>query len=190
MSTLPENAKIVFEWEFVDIYNRDQILFDGTTKLFQRVQRVPWGLCIPVVWDKILLAYQRQPMKEDRYFSHIGGNFNRWEDPEAGIKREFLEETWMTAKVCELRKHFVKGRIIVTDTYYYIMRDCTKIQEQMLDPGAEELLVKEVSFDEYIDLLIRGKCAWFGRREEVMLMKIDNKLEDFKRHLFVPHVEN
>ncbi len=181
---LPQNAVKVFEGKFVDVYDWEQELFDGTTKIFQSVRRLPGWLCIPVVWDKILLAYQQQPRKEDWYWWHIWWNFDRWEDPLEGIKRELLEETWMISDSIELRRHYSNGRIINTEIYYFIVRDLKKIQEQKLDEGWERLEVREVSFDDYINLLIRWECGWHYWREEVMLMKIDNKLEDFRRHLF------
>lgn len=184
MTALPENSKKVFEWNFFDIYNREQELYDGSTRTFEKCLRRPSVWAIPVHKDKILVVYQQQPHKVEPYYGHLGWILEKDEDPLEWIKREFLEESGMVAETYEFYKFYEFAGVLEWSKYFYILRWVKKIQEQQLDQGSEIITVKEVSFDEYVELL----CTWEIRerwvREDIMLMRIQGTLHKFKQLLF------
>ncbi len=179
-----DNERIVFSGTRLRVYQRDQELFDGTSKVFERAQRMSPAYILPVQEWKILLAYQKQPHKEDRYRSHVWWLIERWEDIYDWAKRELLEETWFeSARFEQYRKY--SGRWLVwVDKYVFIAKDLKKVAEQNLDTGSEIIELKWVTIETYIDMLIHRQCWWgSGWREEIMLKMIDWWIEDFKKLL-------
>lgn len=184
MCALAPNAVKVFEWKFFEIYNREQELYDGTTRIFEKCVRYPSAWAFAIQDDKILIAYQQQPHKKDPYYGHLGWMLGKDEDPLEWIKREFLEETWMIAEEYEFYKYYEFPGVLEWSKYFYILRGVKKIQEQQLDQWSEIITVKAVTFDEYIDLVCTGQIRERWVREEIMLMKIQGKLDEFKKLLF------
>ena len=64
MAKIPSHAKKVFSGTIFDVYQWEQEMFDGTTKIFEAAGRPHTALVIPVIDDKIVLSYERQPGKD------------------------------------------------------------------------------------------------------------------------------
>lgn len=67
MKQIPTNATCVYQGGVFRLWEREQQLFDGSTKTFELVERQDTAFILPVQNNKLLLTYQRQPQKPDRY---------------------------------------------------------------------------------------------------------------------------
>lgn len=64
MAKIPSHATKVFSGTIFDVYQWEQEMFDGSKKIFEAAGRPHTALIIPVVDDKVVLSYERQPGKD------------------------------------------------------------------------------------------------------------------------------
>src|SRR3989344_5182152 len=90
--------KKVFQGKIFSVWQWDQKRYDGTTKTFERVERVDAGSVIGVLPDKrIMLVWDEQPHREG-CLTPAGGRVEEGENPEMAAARELREETGYEAE--------------------------------------------------------------------------------------------
>lgn len=180
---IPANAKRVFKGVIFDVYQWEQEMFDGSTAIFEKVKRAPTVEVIAAVGDKILIEKQDQPDRKNN-LNLVSGRVES-EDILAEAKRELLEETGYASDDWALfMKHGNHGKV-VHDVYYYIARNCKKVQEPELDAG-EKIETELITFEEFIQLS-EEPSFWVGPEFVIYLLKLKmepTKKEEFKKLLF------
>lgn len=151
MRKIPSHANKVFQGILFSVYQWEQELFDGSTATFEALERDPMADVIPVTPEgNILILEERQP-GTDWFPSVPGGHIEKDEDPLLGSQRELLEETGYASDDWEQLFSFPCGGKIFSPIHIYVARNCRKVQEPHLD-GGEEITMREVSFDEFLEL--------------------------------------
>ena len=152
MRKIPEHAKKVFKGEIFDVYQWEQQMYDGSSKIFEHIKRDDTVIVIPVTEDgKIIICEQEQPDR-DPYLSMISGRVDPEEEPLEAAKRELLEETGYEASEITLFDEFHPHIKMGWTVFTYLAKGCKKVAEQNLD-GGEKIELKFVDFDEFIELL-------------------------------------
>lgn len=95
-----------------------------------------------------------------------------------------MEEAGLKSDTWELYKTYEPTHKIDWQIFTYIARNCEKIADQSLDAG-EKIEVIEVTFDEFIDIVLSDKYWGNELIMDVLRMKLENKLHDFKNRLFI-----
>ena len=150
--SIPKNAHKVFSGIRMNVYQWNQELYDGSIKCFERAEFLDGSFVIWVLPNgKILMTEQEQPSRNHPFFSLPGGAFDAPdEDPLLCAKREFLEETGYVSDDWELWYVFRGTSNVLGQTYFYVARDCKKVQEIVLDGGEKINHIFELSFDEFL----------------------------------------
>ncbi|MFH1769151.1 MAG: NUDIX domain-containing protein [Parcubacteria group bacterium] len=180
---IPEKAKRVFKGVMFDIYQWKQDMFDGSTETFEALKRQDTANVIATKGDKILLAYEKQPLLVEAY-TFFGGRIEDNEDSLAGAKREFKEESGMESNDWELFKTYEIMYPIEWRVYTFIARDCIKVAEIELEAG-EIIVIREVGFDEFVN--IASSEDFWGKEfsSDINRMKQEpKKLEEFRKLIF------
>lgn len=148
---MPEHAKRVFQGEIFDVYQWEQELFDGSTATFEKLKRSDTVAVVPILPNKqIILIEDEQPGRR-AILTFPAGRVELGEDPLDAAKRELSEETGYTSTQWELWKAYQPATKLDWAIFVFIARNCTKTSEVALDAG-ERITVKEVSFDELLEL--------------------------------------
>jgi ADP-ribose pyrophosphatase len=152
---IPERAKRVFDGIIFDIYQWEQEMFDGSTRTFEMADLKSAVLVIvPLQGERILVIEQEQPNRP-HHITLPGGHIEKGETPESAARKELREETGYIAENLELFKEsFGMPKFRFAESVF-IARGAKKGAEQALGAG-ERVLVKDVSFDEFL-LLARDK---------------------------------
>lgn len=180
---IPSNATMVFKGKIFEVWQWEQILFDGTTATFERLKRPNTAQVIAVVGENILVVDQQQPDTKE-FVSLPGGRCDEGEDGLVAAKRELLEETGYTSDEWSLfREDNPVGKIEWT-IFTYIARNCKKTGEPALDSG-EKMTARLVTFDEFIAM---GNSMTFYDKEldlELSRAHFDlAKREELRKRLF------
>ncbi len=147
---MPVDAQRVFMGKIFDVYQWEQVLFDGTKATFERLKRPDSTVVYPVLPDgRILLVKQQQPGRAEYFLGGPGGRVDPGEDPLDAAKRELLEETGYVAEHWELLTAVQPVTKLDWVVYYFIARDAQKQEEQTLDAG-ERIELTTVTFDELL----------------------------------------
>ena len=178
---VPKEAKRVFKGNIFDVYQWPQKMFDGSEETFEVLKRPDTVEVIAVKDGKICVSIQSQPNKLN-FYSLFGGRAEEGEEPIVTARRELLEESGMTSDSWELHKSYMPVHKIDWTIYTYIAKDCKKSSSVKLDPG-EKIESKELNFDEFIDFVLSDKYWGNGMVIDILKMKADGKLEEFKKKL-------
>lgn len=179
---IPPTAKKVFKGIIFDVYQWQQKMFDGSFATFEMLKRPNTVEVIAVKDGKILLSHQSQPNKEN-FYSLFGGRSEENETPLITAKRELLEESGMVSEDWQLMKVYEPFHKTEWGIYTFIAKDCKKIGNQNLDVG-EKIAIVELDFDEFIAVVLSENYWGNELVMDVLRMKVDGKLEEFK-HLLV-----
>lgn len=184
MTKIPENAKKVFEGILFDVYQWEQKMFDGTFATFEAIKKLGSVQIIAITPEnKIILLDEEQP-HNGKFISMPGGKLEKNETPLENAKKELKEETGMKAKRIEFYKETNFGSTINWPTYYFIARDCIKVQEPELEPG-EKITPIELNFDEFINKTQEPNFRNKGFKEMIFRMiHTKEELNNFKKKLF------
>ncbi len=183
MVKIPDHAQQVFSGEIFTIYQRDQEMFDGSVATFEAGVRPSTVIIVPVVWDTIAIARERQPGK-DRYITMMAGRIDAGEESLAAAKRELEEEWGMVSTDWELfTKVSVWGKLDY-HLYYYIARDCQVHGNQNLDAGGEEIEVQYVDFDGFVAFVQSEACKDAEFANMIFRLEKEGRLEEFRQTLF------
>jgi ADP-ribose pyrophosphatase len=155
---LPENAKKVFTGKVFDVYQWEQLQYDGTIKTFEKIKRANTVLIIPITIEgSIIFSHEEQPGKEP-FLGFLGGRVEAGEDPIDAAQRELLEETGYKAEEFVLIDAVQPLSKVEWIVYTYVARGCKKFSGQNLDAG-ERIELRPVSFDEAVALMARNDFA-------------------------------
>lgn len=154
---IPTNAKLVFKWKIFDVYQWEQIMFDWTTKIFEKLKRNDTIDVLAITQDKkILILEEKQPWRKP-FLWLIWWTCENWETPLQTAKRELLEETWYISNEWKLFKKSQISSKIIYNSNIFIAKNCKKIQKQNLDEGWEIIKVKKVSWTKFLEIIINPK---------------------------------
>lgn len=179
---IPPQAKKVFSGIIFDVYQWEQELFDGSKATFEMLKRPDTVQVIATHGDKILIGYERQPTKGPAH-TLLGGRVDKGEEPLAAAKRELLEEAGLASDDWELLGSVQPLNKLDWTVYTFIARECKKNAAPKLEAG-EDIQVREVDFDEFIDI-VTGKNFWGQELAcEVLRMKMEGRLEELRKRVF------
>lgn len=148
---VPIDAKRAFTGDLFDVYQWDQKMYDGTSKVFEMIRRADAALVIPVLKDNTILMTEQEQPNKPAFISLAGGRLDPNETPEQAAHRELLEETGYRTEQLVPWFHFSPLSKMDWTIYVYIAKDCEKVADQNLDNG-EKVTLKPVSFDEFVDI--------------------------------------
>ncbi len=181
---LPQNAKLVFKGKIFDVYQWEQLLYDGSVATFEGLKRPNTIQIIPTIGDKVLFSHEEQPNKPLSN-TFLGGRAEEGEEPLVTAKRELLEETGLESDDWELLKIYENEGKIEWSIYLFTARNCKKVAEPNLDAG-EKIDVKEVSFDKFLDIVSSEKFWGRDIANDILRMRLDSKkIEEFKKKLSI-----
>lgn len=170
--SIPPHAKKVFTGVLFDVYQWEQEMFDGTIETFEKLKRLDTVTVIPVLENgKILIIDDEQPGRTSA-LTFPGGRLNQGEDPEAAAQRELLEETGYEVGDVQLWSSEQPITKLDWAWYSFIARGCKKVTEPHLDAG-ERITVREVSFEELVDLVDTDTFQCQNMRHEFVRAKYD-----------------
>jgi ADP-ribose pyrophosphatase len=178
---VPENAKKVFKGIMFDVYQWEQLQFDGSYKTFELVKRKDSVQIIATHKNKMILYREEQPFVGK--FISLPGGIVETNNPEEDATRELLEETGMTCKELEHWKTTNMSSKVQWQNHYYIARNCEKTQETNLETG-EKIEPFFVEFEEFIQTALSDEFRNKEFTYMIMKMKLNNKLEEFKTKIF------
>lgn len=164
---IPKNAKKVFKGILFDVYHWEQKLFNGETTIFESIIRRGSTQIICITKDKKIILFKEEQPSIGKFISIPGGQLDETDsNSEIGARRELLEETGMKADSFELFYEENFSGKIIWPTYYYIAKECEKIQEPKLD-GGENIKILELNFEEFIK---------YTQREDFRNKQFQNKI--------------
>lgn len=148
---IPERATKIFGGKLFDVYQWEQVLYDGNTATFEKLQRPDTVVVYPILPDgTILLTKQEQPGKEP-FISSAGGRVDPGEDILDAAKRELLEETGYEAEEWILWDAQQPVSKVEWAIYTFIAKGLKKVTEPNLD-GGEKIDLMPVTFDEFVKI--------------------------------------
>ncbi len=151
-TNFPSSARRVFKGIIHEIWQWDQLMYDGSTQVFECIARVDSVQVIATVEDRILLQIQEQPDRKEPFLSLPGGRCDEGEEAVLAAKRELLEEMgYASDDWTLLRTARPGGAKMQWIAYTYIARNCIKMKAPHLDAG-ERIEEKRISFDEFLRL--------------------------------------
>lgn len=180
---IPKQAKKVFSGIIFDVYHWEQEMYDGSKETFEMLDRPDTVCIIATANNKVYIAHQEQPTKP-RFYSLLGGRQDEGEDILDTAKRELLEESGMESDEWKLFKVVEPYFKVDWKVHLFIAKNCKKTAEQNTDAG-EKIDIKELSFDNFIDVVINEDFCGKELVEEVLRMKLEpEKMEEFKKKIF------
>ncbi len=184
MGKIPQNAKCVFKGILFDVYQWEQKMFDGSFQTFEKITRLPSVQILAITSDKkIILVNEEQPGR-GKYISIAGGMVERGDEHLFSAKKELLEELGMKSNSWTLWNEINFGDKVDWPCYYYIAKNCKKVQEQKLESG-ERIDPLEVNFEEFVEIAIDKNFKNQQFSQMIFRMKhTKGELEKFKKELF------
>lgn len=166
----------VFQGNIFSIWQWDQKLYDGSTKVFERVQRSDAAFMVGVLPDqKILLVWDEQPDREG-VLGLAGGKIEDGESPQDAAAREFLEETgYKAAAIAPWMSYVPYGKMVFT-VHSFIGKQCTKVAEPRPEAG-ERITPRFFTFDEFV-MLGREETL---RSSDVRIVLLEAQVDPKKR---------
>ena len=183
MAKIPSHAVKVFSGVIFDVYQWEQELFNGDTSTFEALRRPSTVIVVPVIWDTIAIAHERQPGK-DWYMTPFAGRMDADEEPLAAAQRELREESGLVSDDWELYQTFSVWGKVDYRMHYFIARDCRVVAEQQLDDWGEEIEVQYLSFEEFIAFIQSEDCRDVEFANMIFRMEKEGRLDEFRKVLF------
>lgn len=180
---IPNQAKKVFTGAIFDVYQWEQELYDGSTAIFERLDRPDTVRVIPTMGDTVILVTDEQPQRPPLLALPGGRIDDTDESPLTAAQRELLEETGLVSNDWELWFSHDPYNKMNWTMHTYIARNCKKVAEPSPDPG-ERITIHEYSFEDAMDGMCSPDFRAKDLRSEILQMKIDGTLDDFKQRLF------
>ena len=155
---MQQNATVVFDGVIFKIYQWQQKLFDGSTRVYERAITSPSVMIIPVTREgKIVLIYE-QKVNSNPKISLPKGFANQNEDIYAAAKRELREETGYSAQEMILyKKTGIVSDYSKWELYFFIAKNCKLDGEPVQRPGEKILNVELVEFEQFLEVVVQNK---------------------------------
>lgn len=179
---IPGDATRVFEGVIYDVYQWEQEMFDGSFQTFERLYRKPSCIVIPFDEDgNVYYSKQSQPAHESG-LCLFGGRSEEGETPLEAVKRELLEESGLVSDEWQvLDEVFSLEMKIDYELYYFLAKNCRKIQEPRLDNG-EKIEVFKTSLDDFIDMVSKDDFR-SPYLKKIFSDYSENKKKEFKQNM-------
>jgi ADP-ribose pyrophosphatase len=171
---MPNTAKKVFEGKVFEIYQWEQVQFDGSIAVFEKAKRDDTVVVIASLPDKKLLLIEDEQPARGTVLTFPGGRIDAGESPFTAVKRELLEETGYVSDEWTLWKAYQPITKMDWATYIFVARNCNKISEISLDAG-ERITLMPVTFDELIALSRDSRFQGEDIRLELTDAKFDSE---------------
>ncbi len=169
---IPTHAKKVFSGVMFEFYQWEQELFDGTKAIFEKVKRPDTVVIFPVLPDgRILLTEQEQPGK-GKFVGTTGGRVDEGEDILQAAQRELLEESGYQASDLILWDAYQPSAKIDWAIYTFVAKGLKKVADMNLD-GGEKIVLKPVTFEEFLDIVISNNFEDKQIIEKIYEAKLD-----------------
>ena len=153
MKYIPAHAQKVFEGIRCTIYHWEQKMYDGSTRTFEAVVRLPAATIIAIVDGKIALQRQTQPHRDEYFICLPGGLADKpGEDIAETAKRELEEETGLQSDDWELWQVSGVDGFIHWENHVFVARNCKPTGQIRLD-GGEQIENGSVTLDEFLSLI-------------------------------------
>lgn len=176
---IPENAKLVFDWIIYQVYQWEQLMFDGSLRTFEEIARPSSVFAIPVINNKILVSYQKQPNKNEWYRSLLGGRKDKWETSLEWAQRELLEEAGLGWGNRTMRFD-KKVPPMNWKLYYYIVKDCKYISEPKSSNG-EKIKIFELEREVFLEMAASGTFFNEPLKDRIMTAKAKDNISALKK---------
>lgn len=181
--SMPDDAKCVFKGLIFDVYQYDQIQYDGSIKTFERLKRPDNTIVFPVFENgEILVSAQEQPGMKP-FVGGFGGRVEEGEDPLEGAKRELLEEAGYTARDWVLWKSVQPISKIEWAVYVFIAKGLEYTGHNNLDSG-ERIQVKKVSFDDFLQLARNPSFSEYEVKDDMYEALLDQNAYEILKKRF------
>jgi ADP-ribose pyrophosphatase len=182
---LPQNARRVFQGQIFDVYQWQQVLYDGSTTVFEKLRRPDTCYIIPVTADGSLTILRQEQPGSQQFFGLIGGRVEPHESPEDAAARELLEEAGLISGSLEFWDAYQFLPKIDWAIFVFIARDCRPSQ-QSLD-GGEKIELMNVTFDELLTLVSRDSFGDVEVALRLLRLAADPaRLAVARRRIFAP----
>ncbi len=152
MKKIPDNAKKVFEGERFSVWQWQQQLFDGSSKVFESVARSDVSTVVTVTNNDKLLFLKEEQSGKPVVYTFPSGTLEKNDSPLLCAERELLEETGY--KASSFTHWYTKsaGASVDFDYHIFIAKGAEKEREQKLDPG-EKIEVEEKTLEEILEII-------------------------------------
>lgn len=180
---IPAHASKVHDGIIVDVYQREQEMFDGSTRTFELAKRPDSVFCVAVCGDSICMVKEQQPGMPP-FIWLLWWRVDLWMSAEETMKIELSEEAGMSVESLDLfRAYEVWGKMEYTRNVY-IAKWCVVDHEAHMDVAGEKIELIYVSFDEFLE----HACAeWFEPvhfSHHLLRMRLDWTIDMFRKNLF------
>ncbi len=176
---IPNDAKLVFDWIIYQVYQREQLMFDGSYRTFEEIVRPSSVFAIPIVDNKILVSYQKQPNKNEWYRSLIGGRKDKWETSLQWAQRELMEESWFSWWNWTMRFD-KKVSPIDWKLYYYIVKDCKQTHKPKTS-NWEKIKIFELEREVFLEMAVSGIFFNEPLKDRMMTAKSKDNISALKK---------
>ena len=180
---IPSHAKKVFSGQLYDLYQWEQLMFDGSTQIFEKLKQPDVVSVICVTADKKILITNEEQPNIGSFVGLPGGRIEQGEDPYNSAIRELSEETGYTSDSIELWQSVQPATKIDYKIHYFIAKNCQLTTIQNLDVG-EKISVVTLDFDQFMLQITSSqfrdkRLAW-----QILSMERNGELDQFKALLF------
>jgi ADP-ribose pyrophosphatase YjhB (NUDIX family) len=182
-SKVPENAVRVFEGKIFDVYQWDQVLYDGSTAVFEKIVRPDTAMVIPVLPDgSILLIEDSQPHRAP-VITAPTGKVEPGETPAEAARRELLEETGYSVESLEPLSERTITEKMDWIVYSFVGRGAKKAAEPNPEAG-EKIVPRIVSFEEFFRIASEKGYLRFDTAEMALEAATDPaKMAAFRKRI-------
>lgn len=155
--SIPSHATQVFGWKSFDVYQWEQEMLDGSSKIFEKLKRNNTVDVVAVLKDWTIVILEEQQPGRDVFYGLVWWTCEAGESSLETAKRELLEETWLVSEDWELYNSYTLSSRIDYTSNIFIARDCELVAEQNLDPGWEHIIIKQLDREDFINTIADPK---------------------------------
>lgn len=174
---MPGDAQKVFQGKIFAVWQWEQKLYDGSYTTFERLSRPDYAFGVGVLDDgNILLLHDEQPDRQT-VLTPAGGKVDPGENPEAALKREFLEETgYGIGQVIPWFAYRPSTKMDMA-THAFIARKLRRQTAPHPEPG-ERIHEVTYSFDDFLALGVNPRLRDWMLRIKLLEAQLDPRKKE------------